>query len=304
MFSYLNLAQDAYPTFPTNTWGMDLILCRNVLIYLDAQTICDVARRFHAVLAPGGYLIAGPSDPLLSNHAPFETLTTPAGLIYFKTCAPNTIATPKEFKAAPRSVLALPQPSSIGSSTTPQRALTPAITIVQQRDPTPTDPLIEAREALARGDNLRVIELTKLLPANATAAQLWVRALANLGETKVAVAKAAEAAERHPKSLDIGFLYAVLLLSMDRYTDAERALKRLLYLDRSLAVVQFTLGTALNRLGDLYGAARAFRNAHDLAAERPPDEILALSDGERAGRLVVAAAAHARMLETQVEQSQ
>src|SRR5438876_76797 len=32
-FEYLNLALDVYPSFGTGTWGMDVILCRNVLIY-------------------------------------------------------------------------------------------------------------------------------------------------------------------------------------------------------------------------------------------------------------------------------
>ncbi len=32
-FQHLNLALDVYPSFATGTWGMDLILCRNVLIY-------------------------------------------------------------------------------------------------------------------------------------------------------------------------------------------------------------------------------------------------------------------------------
>jgi chemotaxis protein methyltransferase CheR len=288
-FAYLNLAQDAYPTFPTNTWGMDLILCRNVLIYLDAETVRDVARRFHAALATGGYLIAGPSDPLLSNHAPFETLATPVGLIYYKPGTSNgteTVATPM---ASPCTINALPE--------SPQPVALAPVPFVEQREPALIDPLIEAREALARGDNARVVELTNSLSANETEAALCVRALANLGDAESAAAKAAEAVDRHPRSMELGFLHAVLLLNLERYTDAERVLKRLLYLDRSLAVAQFTLGTTLHRLGNLDGAARAYRNARDLAAGLPPDEILALSDGERAARLAEAAAAHAKILE-------
>lgn len=37
-FEYLNLALDTYPSLGTGTWGMDIIFCRNVLIYFDPHT--------------------------------------------------------------------------------------------------------------------------------------------------------------------------------------------------------------------------------------------------------------------------
>ena len=39
-FAYLNLAEDTYPSLITNTCAMDLILCRNVAIYLP-RIRCD-----------------------------------------------------------------------------------------------------------------------------------------------------------------------------------------------------------------------------------------------------------------------
>jgi chemotaxis protein methyltransferase CheR len=33
-FTYLNLVEDAYPSFLNNTGSMDIIFCRNVLMYL------------------------------------------------------------------------------------------------------------------------------------------------------------------------------------------------------------------------------------------------------------------------------
>ncbi len=49
-FEHLNLALDVYPSFATGIWGMDLILCRNVLIYFDREAIGKVARRLHESL--------------------------------------------------------------------------------------------------------------------------------------------------------------------------------------------------------------------------------------------------------------
>jgi chemotaxis protein methyltransferase CheR len=58
-----------------------------------------------------------------------------------------------------------------------------------------------------------------------------------------------------------------------------------------------TLGSILRRRGDREGARRAFRNARDLCAARPADEIVPLSDGEHAGRLAEAAAAQLAILD-------
>src|SRR5690606_14144332 len=68
--------------YPSLTSGTDLILCRNVLIYFDRETVRRVAERLLRCLAPGGWLIAGPSDPLLSELARFETVTKSHGLVY------------------------------------------------------------------------------------------------------------------------------------------------------------------------------------------------------------------------------
>jgi chemotaxis protein methyltransferase CheR len=81
-FAYLNLSRDALPSFAGGTWGMDLILCRNVMIYFDAVTVRGVARRLFEALAPGGWLITAASDPPLGGEAPFEVVVTDVGVFY------------------------------------------------------------------------------------------------------------------------------------------------------------------------------------------------------------------------------
>jgi len=66
----------------TGMRGMDVILCRNVMIYFGADTVGEVAARLHDALAPGGILLAGPSDPLLGDFAPFDVEATPSGAFY------------------------------------------------------------------------------------------------------------------------------------------------------------------------------------------------------------------------------
>ena len=64
-FAPLNLAEDSYPSASSGVWEMDLILCRNVLIYFDADTVRRVAQA--AVGVAGGRRLA---DYRLLRSAP------------------------------------------------------------------------------------------------------------------------------------------------------------------------------------------------------------------------------------------
>ncbi|HEX2166148.1 MAG TPA: protein-glutamate O-methyltransferase CheR [Longimicrobiales bacterium] len=81
-FRYLNLAEDSFPSLTTGIWGMDVILCRNVLIYFDAPTVERVARRLIASLSEDGWLLLGASDPAISEMVDCDVVLTDSGLAY------------------------------------------------------------------------------------------------------------------------------------------------------------------------------------------------------------------------------
>jgi len=60
-FEYFNLVEDD----PTQIWEaqhMDLILCRNVLMYFSLPVVERVVRRLHECLTPGGWLAVSPAE--------------------------------------------------------------------------------------------------------------------------------------------------------------------------------------------------------------------------------------------------
>jgi chemotaxis protein methyltransferase CheR len=148
----------------------------------------------------------------------------------------------------------------------------------------PPDPLADARGAFAAGQYDRVLERTAHLASDADACSLRVRALANLDPVR-AERESADAVGRHPLHAELHYLHGTLLLALGRVVEAARAVRRALYLDRSLAAAHCALGTILERCGDMAGARRAYRNARDLCAARLPDEEVPLADGDVAGRL-------------------
>jgi len=295
-FRYLNLAEDTYPSLPTGIWGMDLILCRNVLIYFDAETIARVARRLMDSLSDDGWLLLGASDPALSDLVPCDVVVTGAGLAYRRpgrgaASPPGPLATAWRGGTAV-GLPPLPEPVASAPPSPPPAPLPRA-------EPAPVAPEDAAR-AYAERDYERAAELAgRFVQRDGGDPLLWivlVRALANRGELEAAGRACAAALDRHRTSAELTYLHAVLLAEAGQYADAATAARRALYLDRGLVVAHLALGGALTRLGETDGARRAFRNAERLLAAMPPEAVVPASDGEPAGRLAEMARVQMRLL--------
>ena len=246
---------------------MDLILCRNVLVYFARETAGRIAARLFECLAEGGVLLTAGADPLLREYAPFEVEVTRAGLVYRRPRPTTAWPVPeRRVRAGP------PPPSGLGDARPPAAAEEPAPKIALP----PAEPDL-GREAFER----------VMGHANANGAQ--------------AAERIAQAALRcHPLDAPLHYLRAALLLSLDRDEEAEDEAQRALYLDRSLAVAHFLLGTILRKRGARPSALRAFRNVRDLCAARPADAELPAGAGERVGALHSAASAEMERLEVTV----
>jgi chemotaxis protein methyltransferase CheR len=68
-FERLNLTAASYPVPP----GLDLVLCRNVLIYFNADLRKRVVTRLCGLLAPGGHLFLGHAESLPPAGLPVVT---------------------------------------------------------------------------------------------------------------------------------------------------------------------------------------------------------------------------------------
>lgn len=68
-FEQVDLVRDVLPHSALGLEQVDLILCRNVFIYMTAETTARVSGKLSAVLAEGGYLLTGHGE-LLGHHPP------------------------------------------------------------------------------------------------------------------------------------------------------------------------------------------------------------------------------------------
>lgn len=274
-FTALNLLEpDAEEA--TAIGPFDLILCRNVMIYFDSDGIERLERRLFDALALGGWLLTGPSDPLLGHHTPLDVVTLPMGVCYRKRHAMLP-------EPAPRPLLELPPLESPRP-----HAATPAAMPREDRD-------IESVRARARAafdgaEYGRAITIARSRPEDAELAVLEVRSTWNRQDAIAAEQCCAHLLRRHALSAELQYLHAMTLLECHRLPDALRAVRSALYLDRNLPIAHFAHGAILERLNDLEGARRAYRNTYDACTKREPDEALTLGDGIVAQGLSNAAA--------------
>ena len=77
-FQSMNL-MESYGRVGTN---LDVIFCRNVLIYFSAELKKQILTKMHSCLKPGGYLILGASESLNGLSDCFEMLQCRPGIIY------------------------------------------------------------------------------------------------------------------------------------------------------------------------------------------------------------------------------
>lgn len=290
-FRHLNLALDLYPSAATGTTAVDVIMCRNVLIYFDADTVKRVAQRLFESLRIDGWLITGPSDPPLWDCAPFQTLVTAAGIFYRRLQVSEIYPVKKHFQADSRP----DQYTHRSGATTPS---SPAIAVPAILSPT------AAQHAPQAAATDQILQPTQEASTGLDAYILRIRALANQGDRHRAETEVGDAIRIHPLCPELHYLRAIVLIEIGRHNEAIVSLRQAIYLDRSLAIVHFTLGSMLQRQGAAADARRAYQNVLVLCTERADDEVLPLSGCELTGQLIDAVRTQLAALEGNVENVQ
>ncbi|MGA7930244.1 MAG: CheR family methyltransferase [Candidatus Sulfotelmatobacter sp.] len=294
-FAYLNLAEDAFPSLTNNTNAMDIIFCRNVLMYLAPRHVRTIARNFYRCLIESGWLVVSPSDASQELSLQLAIVHRPGAILYRKG-TPSVeedlvlpVAEPAESPISWAASVAnltepetppcvppeeLEQPFAAGEPTgTPCAAAVPdeALTLYEQG------------HYAAAADRLAAQLSTN--PEDAEAMTLLARVHANQGNLAEALVWCDKAIARQKMNPGVHYLRATILQEQGALDEAGRSLQRILYLDPNFALARFTLGTIALQLGRLEASDKHFENARALLATYPPEEILPESGGITAGRL-------------------
>ena len=276
--------------------GMDLVLCRNVLIYFAMDTVAAVAERLLGALAPNGWLLISASDPPLTDLVRCETVTTAAGLAYRRSDWPGRTMRAEPggaWPADPMPVAAAPARAETRAVVVLPPAAPPATLPAAPAAAPPAAPAIADLPALesiyAAGDYDRAAEIATARAAGGSDDErtrvLHVRALANRGRLDEAREACTDALDVFAVSPELHLLQATLLARAGEFGAAIVAARRALYLEPTMVMAQIVGADAMSRIGDGRGAERALRAAGASLAALPAEAPVAAADGETAGRL-------------------
>jgi chemotaxis protein methyltransferase CheR len=287
-FSQLNLAEDIYPSLLNDTNAVDVIFCRNVLIYFSPTQTQRVIRKLTHCLKIGGWLALGPNETsqatlpdLIPERFSGATLHRKANseLSKVRDAQPPTGANLSKFV----SEHSLSPPTPVASS--PLKNL-------QATEKPEQSQRVLYDEALAYYQDGSYAQAAEVLTGasgpdsnDQQRLTLLARALANEGKLTEALA-ASELLIAGDRLNPIGhYLRATILQEQGNLGESKSALKRALYLDPEFVLAHFTLGNLARSEGKLVESDRHFANAFKLAQAYDPEAILPEAEGLTAGRL-------------------
>lgn len=273
-FFYLNLLEDNFPTMLTGTNAMDLILCRNVFIYLDPEVLPPVMEKLHASLIPGGYLLLGASD-LAAQPFPGLDLQQWGNTFCFRRTDGLPLEVLRPVKEPPQpEAAAAPAPDGRDAEAAPPPSKGRHHDVIQLLREERWEEVVAAVDAHVAGHG-----------EDAELAQHKAKALANLG----ALEEAAKASERSigmaPLDKHTYLIKALVMIELNDLDRAEEALRKAIFLDTSFVEAHFQLGLMQLRRGDRKAGMRSLSNALDLAEEIEPDRKVHNAPGMVFGRL-------------------
>jgi len=271
-FAYLNLAEETYPSPATHTEAMDLIFCRNVLMYFSAERVRKVVGRLRQSLVEGGWFLVSPAECSADISSQFRQ-------VYF-----DGVPFYRKQAVAARAPVERFEPEVV-----PESSIIRLPELRLPELPSPVQPKTPHEEALALFERKNYAEAAEKLQggpeSSAEDAALLARIWANRGDLVQARSWAEQGLRADKLNVGLHYLLAVILEEQGAVEESLLALKNVIYLDPDFVLAHFALGNGVLRQGRDEEAHRSFANVLNLLAGYRADEVLPHSEGLAAGRL-------------------
>jgi len=285
-FSFFNLVEDGCPSLLMGNNAIDIIFCRNVLMYFTAEQAKKVVDKFHRGLVEDGWLLVSPVEAHSLGSSEFSAVPRSGVVLHRKergvACGKGReeLSAPLPFPS-PRETMPLRKAAAVSVKARPRAAPLPPRP--------PADPRADALSLYREG---RYEEAERRIRSSLESGgnrgedfALLARTLANRGRLAEALewcGKAIDADRCNPRFY---FLSATVLQETGRIEESESFLGKALYLDPAFALAHFALGNLALRREKGKESRRHFTNALSLLQGLERDSMLPESEGITAGRL-------------------
>jgi len=285
-FSYLNLQTGVFPSVLNGTAEVDILLCRNVMIYFRLPTIKRIVDKFSQCLRPGGYLFLGHAETLTHISERFQRIHNAGGFYYrlrdrgeAPEESPRPI--PVAFSVVPK---AAPPPAP--SSRSALRTSAPRKAVPEK----PAEPVPDLEEMYQRA--LQAFNREDFLTASrfydavldhdsrhvgALVGKGFI--LANLGEYDDAVGFCDRALAVDDLCLEAYFLRGLILEMGEDLKGAVAEYRKAILLDMNFIMPHYNLSKVFWRLGRSRDAHRELNNTRHLLEAEADEELIPHSGG-------------------------
>jgi chemotaxis protein methyltransferase CheR len=255
-------------TSPLQFTDFDLVLCRNVLIYFHSDMVNRIVAALRDTLTEEGWMLVGHAEP----NPTFAEMMRAINL-------PGTTA----YRRLPPDV-PLWQPMAEDGPSVPAARIPPPATALVRTVQKPSAPKPRAtviyRPAVPVEDS----------HPHASIAE--VRRLADSGALEEAEAACERGLAERPVDPVLHLYRGLVAQARKRDSDAEKAFRDSIYLDKNFIMAHYHLGLHLVATGERERGLRSIANAARIAASLSPERPLAEADGLLAGEFKALARAH------------
>lgn len=255
-FSKFNLTHEDFLASVCEGHKMDIIFCRNVLMYFTAEWASMISQNLFNCLSDEGWLVVS-SCELSSNLFPqYAPGNFPGAVLYHKgrgKYAENIIQT---------------EDYNIQAFFSSLPAIAP--------DPKIIDQLLNSD---FKKNDLNPQPRSRASEDILNESKISICLLADKGNLEEALSVCNEAISNDRLAPGLYYLRASILQEQDKSNEAIMSLKKAIYLDPDYIMGHFSLGNIFYRLGIIKSAKKYFTNALELLDTLSDDEILAESEG-------------------------
>ncbi len=282
-FSYLNLVEDEFPSLMADISAMDLILCRNVFIYLEAEAMEAVVQKMNHTLVEDGYLLLGGADPLF--NVPTDLVLSQYSHRCYRRTSSSTGITAKPLVEAPvyeSNATECLESHPADSSPVIQSSAIQDLNISPIKD---YNSLYALAEKGHWGELLLACECVESEQGpSAILYQLVSKALASLGRYDEAEERCGKSLALDPVDKHTHLLNALILMEQQRYLKAESTIRKALFLDYQFLEAHYQLGLLLMSQSQKQKGLKSLQNALVLAQQGDPSWLLHDASGMTYGR--------------------
>lgn len=238
-FDYLNLNEDSYPSIFNGTNAQDLVICRNVLIYIGNKSCNQLMLRMNKSVINGGYLMLGASDPIDLTGTNF-IFHYRKGMIFSR---PNDDQQP---------------------------------ILISNKIPEVSKPTLKLAKKITKKQVKVTTIISDKKPAPVVTQDLIKQAmeLANIGKLKEAANLCEENFKSDPMNKYSYFIYGLTLMELNRIPEAESALRKAIFLDKDFVPGHFQLGLLLLRKNQYKAGLKNLKNALTIAETKQPSAVV------------------------------